>query len=256
MQSLKSTEGTTIPDWLTSCPIAHRGLHNQDVGIVENSMSAFKRAIDAGLPIELDVHLSSDHIPVVFHDETLERMTADTRTISDLPLNDLMQISLKGTNDCIPSLSSVLEVVSSKVPLVIELKQSPFGRTVLAEKVWNVLKNYQGQFSIQSFDPIILSWFRTNAPGVIRGQLAMKSPPKKMPAYRKFLMRHMLLNRLSKPHYIGYKCEDIPNWSVIRATKKNIKLLAWTVSTEEQLTHARQFADNVIFENLPLDLVN
>lgn len=255
MRSLKLAEDPTIPDWLTSLPIAHRGLHDKDIGVIENSMSAFKRAIGERLPIELDVHLSSDHIPVVFHDETLVRMTGDTRTISDVSSGELEYTKLNGSTDCIPILSSVLGVVSGQVPLVIELKQSPFGRTVLAKKVWNVLKDYQGPFSIQSFDPIILSWFRTNAPSVIRGQLAMKSPSKKMPVYRKFLMRHMLLNRLSKPHYIGYNCDDIPYWPVKRATRKNTKLLVWTVSTEEQFNHARQFADNVIFENLPLDLV-
>ncbi|MBL4907160.1 MAG: hypothetical protein JKX94_06895 [Sneathiella sp.] len=243
------------PDWLISRPIAHRGLHDRASGAIENSMTAFRRAKDAGLPIELDVHLSSDHVPVVFHDETLERVAGDPRRVCDVPAKELEQLPLYDSKDSIPNLRSVFDMIAGSVPLVIELKQSPLGRKILAQKVWEVLRDYQGLFAVQSFDPIILKWFRQNAPKVIRGQLAMKSPPRKMPAYRKFFMRHMLLNGLSKPHYIGYYCEDIDNWTVRWAVKSNMRLLAWTVSSKEQLDHARQHADNIIFENLPLDLV-
>lgn len=244
-----------VPDWLTEKPIAHRGLHNAAEGVIENSMTAFEHAIKAGIPIECDIHLSSDLQPVVFHDATLLRLTGDARRLCDVSLSELNKISLTGSDDQIPNLQSVLDLVAGQVPLVIEMKQSPFGHKILAQQVWNILKDYQGRYCIQSFDPFMLKWFHHHAPQVTRGQLSMKSPPKKMPAYRKFMMRHMLLNALSKPHYIGYDCHDIHWWVVQRAVKGNMKLLAWTVSDIQQLKHARQYADNVIFENLPLDLV-
>lgn len=254
MPSLKSADGP-LPGWLTNRPIAHRGLHNAAEGVHENSLSAFRRAMDAGLPIELDVHLSADQVPVVFHDDTLERMTGDPRRVSDVTAPELERIYLAKSDECIPGLNTVLKLVGGRVPIIVELKQSPFGRDFLAQKVWDILKEYQDPYTVQSFDPAILKWFRLNAPNVIRGQLAMKSPPKRIPLYKRFLMRHMLLNNMSQPHYIGYDCDNVHTWSVKRAVKENMKLLAWTVKTEKQLGHARLHADNIIFENLPLDLV-
>lgn len=254
MRSLKSAK-TVTPDWLTAAPIAHRGLHNKTLGAEENSMTAFLRAKSAGLPIEFDMHLSADFKPVIFHDENLARMTGDSRQIADVTASELMVMPLGDSTDYIPDLQSVLQAVDGHVPLVIELKPSPFGREKLAEIVWSMLKTYKGAYSIQSFDPFLLHWFRKNAPQVIRGQLAMKSPPRKMPAYKKFLMHHMLLNTLSKPHYIGYDVASISDWTVKRAVKKSMKLLAWTVCDEKQLEHARLHADNIIFENLPVETV-
>jgi len=245
----------TAPDWLTAAPIAHRGLHDKAFGAEENSLTAFRRAKAARLPIEFDVHLSADFEPVVFHDDNLSRMTNDPRQLAEVPLTELKKLRLGNGPDMIPDLSSVLEIVNGEVPLVIELKSSPFGREKLASTVWKTLKLYQGPYSVQSFDPFILAWFRRNAPEVIRGQLAMKSPPRKMAAYKKFMMRHMLLNTLSKPHYIGYDVSSISDWTVRRALKNSLTLLAWTVSNENELAHARQFADNIIFENLPIKMV-
>lgn len=254
MPSLKSAS-KPVPDWLTNLPIAHRGLHDEKSGILENSMTAFQQAIDAGLPIEFDVHLSSDLKPVVFHDDTLQRMTGDARQVCDVSATELATLRLARSQDHIPDLQSVLDKVAGRVPLVVELKQSPFGREILAEKTWALLKNYSGSFTVQSFDPFILKWFRLHAPDVIRGQLSMRKPPKRIPIHRRFLMRHMMLNSVSKPHYIGFNCNDVHWWSLRLSNKKSMKLLAWTVSNEHQLRHARQYADNVIFENLPVDLV-
>ncbi|MBL4741189.1 MAG: hypothetical protein JKY12_09345 [Sneathiella sp.] len=254
MRSLKSVN-KVAPDWLTAAPIAHRGLHDKTSGAEENSMTAFLRAKAARLPIEFDVHLSADFEPVVFHDDNLSRMTRDPRQVADVTAAELKKLPLGKGPDTISDLSSVLEKVDGEVPLVIELKTSPFGREKLAATVWETLKHYKGAYSIQSFDPFVLVWFRRNAPAVIRGQLAMKSPHRKMPAYKKFIMRHMLLNTFSKPHYIGYDVSSISDWTVRRVFKSSMTLLAWTVSNEDELNHAKQFADNVIFENLPVEKV-
>ncbi|MEH6402751.1 MAG: glycerophosphodiester phosphodiesterase family protein [Sneathiella sp.] len=254
MLSLKS-KNKAAPDWLTATPIAHRGLHDKTSGAEENSMTAFLRAKDARLAIEFDVHLSSDFKPIVFHDDNLSRMTSDQRQVAEVSAAELVKLRLGKGADTIPDFQSVLNNIKGDVPLVIELKTSPFGYEKLASTVRDALKDYQGDYSIQSFDPFILGWFRRNAPHIPRGQLAMKSPPKKMSVYKKFIMRHMLLNTISKPHYIGYNVSNISDWAVRRAMRQSMYLLAWTVSTEEQLNHARQFADNIIFENLPLEMV-
>ena len=252
MPSSKSADPST-PAWLSSTPIAHRGLHSQSPAAAENSMTAFRLALEADLAIEFDVHLSADHIPVVFHDDTLARMTGDKRHVSDVSAEELGTLSLDSQADTIPRFADVLSFVAGKVPLVIELKQCPFGNDLLAAKVWDILKDYDGPYSVQSFDPRTLKWFRENAPHVIRGQLAANRIPRKMPLHKKFMVRHMLLNHLSRPHYIGYDVRDINRWTVRRAVKKNMHLLAWTVSSESELGQARQHADNIIFEKLPLD---
>ncbi|GLQ07685.1 glycerophosphodiester phosphodiesterase family protein [Sneathiella chinensis] len=243
------------PGWLTSQPIAHRGLHDSAAGIAENSLSAFRQAMQAGLPIELDVHLSADGLPVVFHDDTLIRMTGDPRAVKQVSFAELTALKLDSGPDTLPGLMEVLQVVNGTVPLVIELKHDPEGPDRLSQTVHEALTGYGGDFSIQSFDPWILQWFRLNAPHIIRGQLAMKSPPKKMPLHRKFMMGQMLFNRMSAPHYIGYDVRDVHSWPVRRVRRRNIPALAWTVTRQDQLDHARKHADNVIFETLTPDLV-
>lgn len=252
MQFSKSANRTS-PNWLTQVPIAHRGLHGPVVGAAENSLSAFEKALSKKLAIELDVHLSSDKIPVVFHDDTLVRMTGDDRKVANVTAEELAKTTLKDSNDTIPSLQSVLDLVNGKVPLVIELKKCPFGGQKLAHKVWEILKPYEGLYSIQSFDPFILKWFVEHAPRVIRGQLSMHSPPPVIPLHRRFLMRNLMMNHISKPDYIGYDVDNVHRWAVRRVTKGAMPLLAWTVSTESQLGHARRFADNIIFEHLSLE---
>ncbi|MFT6556607.1 MAG: glycerophosphoryl diester phosphodiesterase [Sneathiella sp.] len=253
MLFLKSSKPATLPDWLTAIPIAHRGLHDAQSGAEENSLTAFKNAMDAGLAIELDVHLSADLIPFVFHDATLSRMTADSRSIAEVSSAELHRLRLNGSHDTIPSLKEVLALVNGAVPLVIELKRSPIDNLLLAAKVWDCLKDYSGAFCIQSFDPNILKWFRLNAPNVIRGQLAMKHPPAHVSFFKKIMMRYLLTNFISRPHYIGYDVKDISYWVVKSALKHNMKLLAWTVQTEDHLAIAKKRADNIIFESLPVD---
>jgi len=255
MQSSKSANGT-LPGWLTRQPTAHRGLHDLQNGVAENSLTSFQNAIDAGFAIELDVHLSADGYPVVFHDASLQRVTGDPRAIADVMAADLQSLNLSGSADTIPLLSTTLELVQGQVPLVIEIKPSPSTpRKTLATRIWETLKSYSGPYAIQSFDPLLLSQFRRIAPGIIRGQLATKSPPAHLPTQKKLIIRHMLLNRLSKPHYIGYDVKDIARPSVQRAVKAGMALLAWTVDNEADLATAKQYADNIIFEKLPLELV-
>jgi len=254
MPSLKLPD-KSVPGWLTAIPIAHRGLHNSDADIAENSLSAFSAAILAGLSIEFDVHLSKDQQPIVFHDSNLTRMTGYTGRICDLTAAELEKLQLADSADYIPHLQTVLAHVDGKVPLVIELKQSSIGNNALFEAVWTVLKSYSGPYCLQSFDPFLLQLARRQAPHVIRGQLGTYNPPPSIPMAKRMMVRHLLLNRLSKPHYIGYNVKDINRPSLRRVLRGHLPLLAWTVNDTESLGKARNFADNIIFENLPLPLV-
>lgn len=85
--------------------VAHRGYHDKDKGIPENSMLAFKRAIDENYLIEFDLHLLKDGKVVVFHDDNLKRMTGIDALIKDKTYEEIKQLKLLDTNERIPLFS-------------------------------------------------------------------------------------------------------------------------------------------------------
>ena len=109
-------------DWLTRRPIAHRGLHDGNKTIAENSMAAFRAAMEAGFAIECDIHIAADGVPVVFHDGDLARMTGIETDVSSLGSAELGAIRLAGTQDGVPTLAALMELVAGRVPLVVEMK--------------------------------------------------------------------------------------------------------------------------------------
>jgi len=131
--------------WLTDTPIAHRGLH--DKTIPENSLKAFEKAVVAGYPIELDVFLTPDEQLVVFHDNKLQRLCQQEGLIWETPWERLSQCKLKGTDQEIPLLSELLDLVDGRVPVMVEIKYQPKYQK-LVDAVENALKEYKGEFVI------------------------------------------------------------------------------------------------------------
>ena len=107
-------------DFILKTPIAHRGLHN--VKAPENSLAAFRLAIEHGNVIELDVHMLADGKIVVFHDDNLKRMTGVDAVIKDKTFAELSKLWLKKSSQKIPLLTEVLDLVDGKVPIIIEIK--------------------------------------------------------------------------------------------------------------------------------------
>lgn len=232
--------------WLTQTYIAHRGLHFADAP--ENSMAAFERAIEAGYAIEIDVHLSADGVPVVFHDHTLARMCGRDNLVTELTLSELSECRLAGTEQRIPTLEQVLALCDGKAPLLIELK-TPKKIGILESAVWALLKDYRGLFAVQSFNPYTIKWFAKNAPQVLRGQLAATFKDSDMPAYQKYLLSRLKLAPLNKPDFIAYDTAALPNVYVARSKRRGRAVLAWTVRSAEEFERIAPFADNIIFEN-------
>ena len=129
--------------------IAHRGLHNTENGIAENSFSAYGEAIKAKLPIEIDIRLSSDGEVVVFHDDTLQRVCGIDKKVIDLSLRELRELQLSGTEDTIPTFRQVLELVDGSVPLLIEIKTVGKRNLELCENTWAILKDYKGKYAVK-----------------------------------------------------------------------------------------------------------
>lgn len=146
---------------------AHRGLHDNNHQIPENSLAAFQRAVDAGYGIELDVQLSADRIPVVFHDATLSRMCSIDRRVDELTFAELRQLSLANTKEQIPSFQEALALVNGKVPLLVELKMEHLDFDI-PRKADALLSEYSGDYCIESFHPAALYWYRKNRPQITR----------------------------------------------------------------------------------------
>jgi glycerophosphoryl diester phosphodiesterase len=228
---------------------AHRGLHNLEDGCPENTMPAFERAVAAGYGIELDVRLSKDGQVIVFHDDTLLRACGVDISAADLTYAELKKYNLFGTGRHIPLLSDVLRFVSGKVPLIVEIK-STAGWRATCEVVSSLLDGYRGLYCIESFDPRIVNWFRRNRPDVIRGQLScMFKEPDDLSLLSAFLISCLLVNFMSRPHFIAYKYGDRHNLSfkfVKRVLKANTA--AWTIKSHEEMDSGKILFDMFIFE--------
>lgn len=234
--------------WIKEIPIAHRGLHTKD--IPENSLSAFENAVKNNYAIELDVQFTKDKEVVVFHDANLKRMTNDSRNIEYVNYDELKNLRLGNTNERIPTLEEVLELVDNKVAILIEIKDCN-DYIELSEKTYKILKGYKGNYAIQSFNPFILDWYKNNASEVIRGQLSgsFTEGSESLNVFDKFVLKNLLLNFKSKPNYIAYELEALPKSKLEDLRKKGVPIVIWTVKNKEEMEKSYKYSDNIIFEN-------
>lgn len=235
---------------LTGWDYAHRGLYDNEHGIPENSMAAFRRAVDKGYGIELDVHLTADNQLVVFHDDTLTRMCGVNKKISSFLYSDLMQLRLLGTEEGIPLFKDVLELIDGKVPLIIELKVDGSNQNLLCPLVWQLLSRYKGDYCIESFHPFVLQWFKRHEPQVVRGQLScnfFKENPHCDIVL--FLMSNLMTNFFTHPDFIAYKYLDLDNPAVIYNRKLfHIMTVVWTIPGKPTYDRFKNKVDAMIFE--------
>lgn len=228
---------------------AHRGLHGD--GVPENSMDAFRLAKEAGYGVELDVHLLKDGNLAVFHDADLKRMTGMSGRIVDLTTEQLEQYHLNGTEQPIPQFKDVLNLFNGEVPLIVELKEVG-NCAALCKAVCTMLDGYKGVYCLESFDPRCVRWLYKNRPDLIRGQLTenyFKSNNSKIPGFLKFVLRHQLLNFLTKPDFVAYRFGDrktISNFLCRKIWK--MQGVSWTIKSKEDLKTARNEGWLPIFE--------
>ncbi len=226
---------------------AHRGLHTRDKTVPENSLAAFRAAAAAGYGVELDIQLSKDGEVVVFHDDTLDRVCGVTGRVDAFTLAQLREMRLCGTEEMIPLLTEVFEVIGGKAPIIIELKSGPRNNE-LCEKGLALMRGYTGPYCVESFDPRIVGWFRRNAPDILRGQLADSfSSYKGQPLPLAFAMSHLLLNPLARPQFIAWGPGKKP-LSVRLAEAMGALRVAWTVRPEDDVPKKQAENDAVIFE--------
>lgn len=230
--------------WLVEVPIAHRGYHSKN--IPENSLTAFSKAIEKGYAIELDVQLLSDGTVVVFHDESLARMTGNDGYLKYLRKEDLKALYLKDSKEHIPTFEEVLKLVDGKTPLVIEIKNKhKIGN--LEQAVIDMLKNYNGEYAVVSFNPFSLGYFKQHAPQIVRGQTSGSLKNSGLSWLKRTWLKRLKFNaKVSQPHFISYEASELPNRFVKKY--KNLPLLAWTVKSKEEYLKVVKYCDNIIFE--------
>lgn len=228
---------------------AHRGLHDNNSEAPENSMAAFLKAVEAGYGIELDVQLSKDRIPVVFHDEDLKRVCGVEGKVRDYTYQELQQFTLCQSNERIPLLADILKMVDGRVPLIIEIKIHEKA-SVVCEKADALIREYKGMYCIESFHPFAVKWYKEHRPEVIRGQLSanFKKDGKEEDGGM-FLVHYLLTNFLCRPDFIAF--DHRHKNSISRLVNKYLfgaLSVAWTIRSKEELTQAKKDFDLFIFE--------
>lgn len=230
---------------------AHRGLHDNETDAPENSMKAFAKAVEAGYGIEMDIQLSKDGIPVVFHDFTLDRICGVEGKVCDFTYEELQEYTLCKSEERIPRFEDVLKLVGGRVPLIVEYKLvgNDTSVCVAGDKL---LKEYDGIYCIESFHPFALHWYRKNNKKVMRGQLSYSF--KKEDGSRRSLLdialANLLFNFITKPDFVAYDHKDYRNRArgICRYVYGGLAV-AWTIKSQDELDERREDFDLFIFDS-------
>ncbi len=229
--------------FITRLPIAHRGLHDGNETVYENSMSAFRAAVESGYAIELDVQLSGDGVAMAFHDASLDRLTNQTGLVIDRDFEDLQSIRLGKTKDTIDTLEDVLLEVAGDVPIIIEMKGrgNPTVARALASGVARDLVNYPGEAAVMSFEHEVLTAFKKTGSKRPLGLVAEGVGEKALEAHRSALPLGIV--------FVSYAVKALPNAFVEEVRNVHeMPVITWTVTTPEDVALAKEHADQMTFE--------
>lgn len=233
---------------------AHRGLHDMERGVPENTLPAFGRAFSAGFGAELDVHLTSDGKLVVIHDSGLERLCGLEGTVEEMSYDELRTLDILGTGHHAPLFEDVLDLCAGSAPLIVELKTYGGNYADLCASAADVLDRYDGLYCIESFDPRAVRWFRLNRPDVIRGQLSADFLKRKgdsgLGYLSRFAITNLSSNFLTRPDFVAYSYEDRGTTARrLCCDLLGAREVSWTVRDRQTMEEAEGLGNIVIFEN-------
>lgn len=233
-------------EFLSRSLIAHRGYHNNKKGIPENSVLAFKKAIDNKYLIELDVRLTKDKKLVVFHDGNLKRVCGVNKRVKDLTYRELLKYNLFDTTLKVPLFSDVIKLVNGRVPILIETKyHNRYG--VLEKILINELSNYKGLYAIQSFYPMSLLWLKRNTKDIPIGLLSSNFK-NDLNRLKSIIGKTLILDLFFKTDFISYDVKGLPN-NYLSYKRDKKKIVIWTIKNKKDYDLARQYTDSLICEN-------
>lgn len=230
---------------------AHRGLHdNNTPEAPENTIPAFRKAVEQGYGIELDVQLTRDEKVVVFHDDDLKRICGVDAPVNSKTYAELQELSILGSDNKIPLFSDVLKVIDGKVPLCMEIKMVD-SKTRVCELANEVLKDYKGVYCMESFHPFAVRWYMKNRPDIVRGQLSANFTVEegKSESLDKWAVHHLILNHICRPDFISYSDKNpntVSRW-LVRKLFGGLQF-AWTIKSQEAMDKVKDKYDLFIFE--------
>ena len=241
------------PDWLTARPIAHRGLHNEARGIIENTLDAAQAAIARGFAIECDVQLSADGEAIVFHDETLERLTEARGAVKDKTTPELAAVAFRSGRACIPRLRQLLDLVAGRMPIICEIKSDFSGDAQLAEVVKSAVVDYPGPLAFKSFDPAVVAQLRKThcerPLGIVAEADYHSDYWRRLSAQQRSDCTNFLHFSETQPDFLSFSVDDLPHPTpfLLRALRAT-PVMVWTVRDAAQRAKAAQWADQIVFE--------
>ncbi len=226
---------------------AHRGLHQKPT-VPENSMMAFRRAVTEGFGIEFDIHLTKDGRLAVIHDSSLKRTCGVDLIIEDMTLEEAQVYFLEKSEEVIPDLREVLGAVEGKVPLIIELKTYGKNHSELVKTAVEALKDYEGIYTLESFDPRAVKELKNSYPHIIRGQVAgelRKGGEGNISKLSDFLLKNLWVNLMGKPDFVAYQYVDrnIPAFGRFSGAK-----FLWTIRDYAHFSECEKWGAAPIFE--------
>jgi glycerophosphoryl diester phosphodiesterase len=236
-------------------PIAHRGLHNAKRGIVENTAPAFAAAIGKGYGIECDLRPAFGGLPIVFHDETLNRLVDGRGLVAELSAADLKRLRYRGSDTSIQTFAELLDQVDGRVPLLVEIKSEwAAPDQAFLKRIAKLAAAYDGPIALMSFDPDVMAVIKDLAPGVPRGIVSGSYAGagwwnRKVSKQRAAGLRDLLESGPVAPDFYAYQVGALPTPVTEFARHVlGLPLLTWTVRTAKDRTAAAKWADAMIFE--------
>jgi glycerophosphoryl diester phosphodiesterase len=228
--------------------VAHRGLWSRD-GAPENSLAAFQAACEAGYGIELDVQLSADGEAMVFHDDSLERLTGVSGRVRDRTAEELAELRLSGTDEAIPTLLETLAVIGHRAMVYIELK-TPYGEVgPLEQRVHEIIIDHAGPTAVIGFNPYSHAWFAERFPGVLRGLDSYSYvTDRALSEEQRRCFARLEHVAIARPHFLALGIDMLPDARAAAFREAGMPIVAWTVREPGQWESLKDCCDNLIFE--------
>ena len=239
--------------WLTARPVAHRGLHDCGLRIIENTASAVSAAIAQQYGVEVDLQVTVDGDAMVHHDAVLGRLTDGAGKLADMTAVQLKRVRFKATDDRMLTLGELCDLVAGRTLLLLELKSAFDGDRRLVQRTAQVLDGYAGPVAAMSFDPNLVRAMQHAAPELVRGITAMRCYPGSqwpaLSAWQKHLWPHLLPRAITCAQFVAYGLRDMPAIAPTIARRVlRLPTFAWVARSEDDARYASRFADQIIFE--------
>ena len=239
-------------DWLVAKPIAHRGLHNEAIGHIENCESSFEAAIAHGFSIECDIQLTADGQAVVFHDDEVDRVLGGTGKVKQFTVRELKAMAFKQGKDKVQTLAELLEQVAGRTTVVIEIKSLWDDDFTLTDHAVEVLSSFGGPYALMSFDPDLIARVTETAAYTVRGITADRvidpyyNP---LPVAKRLDMQNFSHLPQTRPHFVSFDFSQLPFQPITEFRAAGYPIITWTIRSQEQAVAARRWCDQITFEN-------